>query len=197
MQLKCRIIQMMYKIKVFVYYSFLSSFLLINPSSLFSQENLNVENLLNRLQIAETNDAAKKIRAQIWNKWVYAIPKDAQQNLKYALNEFNSGRLLSAEKAFTDLIKKYPNYTEGWNKRATIRYMLNDLEGSLKDIDKVLKLQPRHFGAIAGSGLIYIKKKKYEKALNFYKSLDKIDPMNEESKMFIKLINKMLLENSA
>ena len=188
---------MVYKVKVFIYYSFLLTFLLINPNVLFSQKNLNVENLLNKLQIAETNDVAKKIREQIWNKWIYAVPKNAQQNLKYALGEFNSGRLLSAEKAFTDLIKKYPNYTEGWNKRATIRYMLNDLEGSLNDIDSVLKLQPRHFGAIAGSGLIYIKKKNYEKALSFYKSLDKIDPMNEESEMFIKLINKILLENSA
>ena len=188
---------MIYKIKIFVYYSLFLNFLLINPNILFSQKNLNVENLLNKLQIAETNEEARIIRKQIWNKWIYAIPKDSQQNLKYALNEFNSGRLLSAEKAFTYLIKKYPNYAEGWNKRATIRYMLNDLEGSLNDIDSVLKLQPRHFGAIAGSGLIYIKKKNYEKALNFYKSLNKIDPMNEESKMFIKLINKILLEKSA
>ena len=60
MQLKCRTIQFKYKIKVFIYYSFLSSFLLINSSNLFSQENLNVENLLNKLQIAQTNDAAKK-----------------------------------------------------------------------------------------------------------------------------------------
>ena len=100
---------MVYKVKVFIYYSFLLTFLLINPNFLFSQNNLNVENLLNKLQIAETNDVAKKIREQIWNKWIYAIPQNAQQNLKYALNEFNSGRLLSAEKAFTDLIKKYPN----------------------------------------------------------------------------------------
>ena len=188
---------MVYKVKVFIYYSFLLTFLLINPNVLFSQKNLNVESLLNKLQVAETNDVAKKIREQIWNKWIYAVPKNAQQNLKYALGEFNSGRLLSAEKAFTDLIKMYPDYTEGWNKRATIRYMLDDLEGSLNDIDKVLKLQPRHFGAIAGSGLIYIKKKKYDKALNFYKKLHIIDPMNEESKMFIKLISKILLESSA
>ena len=188
---------MIYKIKVIIYYSFLATFLLINPNILFSQKNLNVENLLNKLQIAKTNDVAKKIRAQIWDKWIYAVPKNAQKNLEFALKEFNSGRLLSAEKAFTDLIKKYPDYTEGWNKRATIRYMLNDLEGSLNDVDQVLKLQPRHFGAIAGSGLIYIKKKKYEKALNFYKKLYIIDPMNEESKIFIKLISKILLESSA
>ena len=188
---------MIYKFKIFVYYTIFLTFLIINPNILFSQKDLNVENLLNKLQIAETNEEATIIREQIWNKWIYDVPENAQQNLKYALSEFKSGRLLSAEKAFTDLIKKYPNYTEGWNKRATIRYMLDDLEGSLNDIDNVLKLQPRHFGAIAGSGLIYIKKKKYEKALNFYKNLYKIDPMNEESKIFIKLINKILLESSA
>ena len=100
------------KIKIFVYYTLFLTFLLINPNILFSQKNLNVENLLNKLQIAETNEEARIIRKQIWNKWIYAIPQNAQQNLKYALNEFNSGRLLSAEKAFTDLIKKYPNYID-------------------------------------------------------------------------------------
>ena len=99
---------MIYKIKIFVYYSLFLSFLLINPNILFSQKNLYVENLLNKLQIAKTNEEARIIRKQIWNKWIYAIRKNEQQNLKYALNEFNSGRLLSAEKAFTDLIKKYP-----------------------------------------------------------------------------------------
>ena len=79
---------MIYKIKIFVYYSLFLTFLLINPNILFSQKNLNVENLLNKLQIAETSDEAKKIREQIWNKWIYAVPKNAQQNLKYALNEF-------------------------------------------------------------------------------------------------------------
>ena len=96
---------MLNKIKIFVYYTLFLTFLLINPNILFSQKNLNVENLLNKLQIAETNEEARIIRKQIWNKWIYAIPKNAQQNLKYALNEFNSGRLLSAENAFNDLIK--------------------------------------------------------------------------------------------
>jgi tetratricopeptide (TPR) repeat protein len=125
------------------------------------------------------------------------VPKNLQKNLKYALDEFYSGRLAAAEKAFTDLIINDPNYTEGWNKRATIRYMLNDLDGSLKDIKKVLELQPRHFGAISGSGMIYFKKKEYQIALRFYKILNNIDPMNNESKKFIKLINKLIIENTA
>ena len=162
-----------------------------------AQHNFLVEDLLDKLQKAETNIEAEIIRKKIWNKWIYQVPKNLRQNLNYALDEFYSGRLSSAEKAFTDLIIKDPNYTEGWNKRATIRYMLNDLDGSLEDIKKVLELQPRHFGAISGSGIIYLKKKKYKTALRFYKILNAIDPMNNESRKFIKLINKFINENTA
>ena len=162
-----------------------------------SPKNLLVEDLLDKLQKAETIIEAEIIRKKIWNKWIYQVPKNLQKNLNYALDEFYSGRLASAEKAFTDLIIKDPNYTEGWNKRATIRYMLNNLDGSLKDIKTVLELQPRHFGAISGSGMIYLKKKKYQTALRFYKILNTIDPMNNESKKFIKLLNKLIIENTA
>ncbi len=162
-----------------------------------SPKNLLVEDLLDDLQKAETIIEAEIIRKKIWNKWIYQVPKNLQKNLKYALDEFYSGRLASAEKAFTDLIIKDPNYTEGWNKRATIRYMLNDLDGSLKDIKTVLELQPRHFGAISGSGMIYLKKKNYQTALKFYKILNTIDPMNTESSKFIKLLNKLIIENTA
>ena len=162
-----------------------------------SPKNLLVEDLLDKLQKAETIIEAEIIRKKIWNKWIYQVPKNLQKNLNYALDEFYSGRLASAEKAFTDLIIKDPNYTEGWNKRATIRYMLNNLDGSLKDIKTVLELQPRHFGAISGSGMIYLKKKKYQTALRFYKILNTIDPMNNESKNFIKLLKKLIIENTA
>ena len=183
--------------KIFFIKLFFLLFLL--PASYINsaQHNFLVEDLLDKLQKAETNIEAEIIRKKIWNKWIYQVPKNQQQNLKYALDEFYSGRLSSAEKAFTNLIIKDPNYTEGWNKRATIRFMRNDLDGSLKDIKKVLELQPRHFGAISGSGMIYLKKKKYKTALRFYKILNAIDPMNNESKKFIKLINKFITENTA
>jgi tetratricopeptide (TPR) repeat protein len=183
--------------KIFIITLFFSLFLFPTSYINSSPKNLLVEDLLDDLQNAETIIEAEIIRKKIWNKWIYQVPKNLQKNLKYALDEFYSGRLAAAEKAFTDLIINDPNYTEGWNKRATIRYMLNDLDGSLKDIKKVLELQPRHFGAISGSGMIYFKKKEYQIALRFYKILNNIDPMNNESKKFIKLINKLIIENTA
>ena len=184
-------------LKTFISTLFFLLFLFPTSFIYSSQKKFLVEDLLDKLQKAETNIEAEIIRKKIWTKWIYEVPKNRQQDLKYALDEFNSGRLSSAEKAFTNLIIKDPSYTEGWNKRATIRYMLNDLDGSLKDIKKVLELQPRHFGAISGSGLIYLKKKKYQTALRFYKILNTIDPMNIESKKFIKLLNKLIIENTA
>ena len=183
--------------KIFIITLFFLLFLVPISYINSSPQNLLVEDLLDKLQKAETIIEAEIIRKKIWNKWIYQVPNNLQQNLNYALDEFYSGRLASAEKAFTDLIIKDPNYAEGWNKRATIRYMLNDLDGSLKDIKTVLELQPRHFGAISGSGMIYFKKKKYQTALRFYKILNTIDPMNNESKKFIKLLNKLIIENTA
>ena len=139
-----------------------------------------------------------EVEKKIWRIWSTHPNKN---NLTLMLSEgsnlVKNNQLYEAVQIFTKVIALDPKWAEAWNKRATVFYLIGEYEKSQNDIDKVLKLQPRHFGAIAGSGLIYIKKKKYEKALNFYKTLDKIDPMNEESKMFIKLINKILLENSA
>lgn len=187
-----------YTFKSFFILSLIFIFFIFQVSITYSlQKDVVVENLLNKLQVAETKVSADEIRKKIWYQWIYSINEELQQNLQFALDEFYSGRLLSAEKAFTFIIDEDPNYVEGWNKRATIRYMLDDLEGSLRDIDKVLKLQPRHFGAISGLGLIYLKKKQYTKSLKSYQVLHKLDPMNDESKKFIRLLNKLIIENSA
>ena len=188
------------------YYNFKSFFILclffifyifqVSITYSFEKDEV-VENLLNNLQVAENKVSADEIRRKIWYKWIYSINEKLLQKLQFALDEFYSGRLQSAEKAFTLLIKEDPSYIEGWNKRATIRYMLDDLEGSLRDIDKVLKLQPRHVGAISGLGLIYFKKKQYSKSLKSYQVLGKLDPMNDESKKFIKLLKNLIIENSA
>ena len=184
------------KLNIFIFILVFSlNFLLIsNVKSSTNDEN--VEELLDKLEFSQSKIEAENIRKELWQYWIYNVPDNLLTNLDYALNEFYAGRLLSAEKAFTDLINKEPNYVEGWNKRATIRYMINNLDGSLSDIKKVLDLQPRHFGAISGSGLIYIKKKKYTKALKIYKFLNKIDPMNTENVKLMIFVNKMIKGNS-
>ena len=63
---------------------------------------------------------------------------------------------------FTNIIHKDPSWSEAWNKRATLLFLMNDFSQSLKDIDQVLKLEPRHFGALSGRAQIYIKQERFD-----------------------------------
>ena len=85
-----------------------------------------------------------------------------------------------------------PSFVEGWNKRATVRYMQGDLKGSLDDIREVLVRQPRHFGAMSGKGMILFQQKKYEDALFVYSDLLKVDPHNDFGAIMYKKITKIL-----
>ena len=179
--------------KIFIITLFFSLFLFPTSYINSSPKNLLVEDLLDELQKAETIIEAEIIRKKIWNKWIYQVPKNLQKNLKYALVEFYSGRLASAEKAFTDLITKDPNYTEGWNKRATVLFLKGDLEASISDIQKTLELEPRHFGALDGLAEIYLIQDDLLGAAVTYKRILEIIPTSKKSQDRLKLINELII----
>ena len=100
-----------------------------------------------------------------------------------------------AEIIFSAVIKKDPNWAEAWNKRATLFYLLGKYEDSQNDIDEVLKIEKRHFGALSGQALVQIKLKNYEKALKSYKEVEMIYPSMRSLKVMIPKI-KELINNS-
>jgi tetratricopeptide (TPR) repeat protein len=74
---------------------------------------------------------------------------------------------------FTRMIQIAPEFAEGWNKRATVLYLVQDYEGSRADVDKTLALEPRHFGALSGLGLIDVELDRDEEAITAWeKALD-------------------------
>ena len=82
-----------------------------------------------------------------------------------------------ALKLFTDIIKEDPKWAEGWNKRATLLFIMGNYEKSLDDIEKVLDLEPRHFGALSGRAQIYLSYKQYEKAIDDLRKAKSIYPL--------------------
>ena len=85
--------------------------------------------------------------------------------MQKGVNLLNNGKLDQALTIFKDISKKEPNWAESYNKIATIKFLKGDYLGSINDIKKTLKLEPRHFGAISGLVQINIILKKYEEAL--------------------------------
>ena len=84
---------------------------------------------------------------------------------------------------FNKIVKLVPEFAEGWNKRATVHYYLQNYEASLADIERTLALEPRHFGAISGLGLVYIAQEKYMEALQAYEDVLKVHPTLEGAKI--------------
>ena len=86
------------------------------------------------------------------------------------------GRHKEAIAVFTEIIKRKPEFAEGWNKRATVYYMAGDFRHSLADCDEVMKRNPNHFGALSGYGQIYFQLEQYDKAIEYWRRALEVNP---------------------
>ena len=140
---------------------------------------------------------SSKIEQQIWLLW---STHPTNESLTSKLNEgailLQKRELFQSISIFTDVIKLDPSWAEAWNKRATAYYMIGEFQKSQMDIDEVLKLEKRHFGALAGQGLVNIQLKNYEKALNSYKMVEEIYPSMKSPKIMIKEIQEFIKNQS-
>ena len=138
-----------------------------------------------------------EIEQQIWMLWS-THPSD--QKLTALLNEgsklVQEQQLYRAIDIFTEVIKMDSSWAEAWNKRATVFYMIGEFQKSQDDIDKVLELEERHFGALAGQGMVNIKLKNYDKAKRSYQKAQEIYPAMKSSKVMIEQIEELIKRQS-
>ena len=104
----------------------------------------------------------------------------------------NMGELSKAYILFTKIIATEPDWSEAWNKRATVLYLMSKYESSLDDIKITLTLEPRHFGALSGQALNYIELRQYAKAIQSYKAAQKIYPIIDSAKQMIPELEKLI-----
>ena len=91
----------------------------------------------------------------------------------------NASKLREALATFSSIIAKRPAFAEAWNKRATLYYLLGELDLSLKDCDEVIKRNPNHFGALSGYAQIYLQKGELELAKTYFERAYKVNPNME------------------
>lgn len=92
--------------------------------------------------------------AKIWQAWSSHANAEAEARMQRALQLFGSDQQSKALSMLDDLIDAWPDWAEAWNKRATLRFMIEDFDGSLDDIAETLVRESRHFGALSGCGQI-------------------------------------------
>lgn len=132
--------------------------------------------LFGALKAAPDREAAEHVEARIWAVWA-TTPSDTaallMSRVQTALEKKNNDLAL---KLLDALVKVRPDYIEGWNRRATLRYMQDDYAPALADIREVLAREPRHFGALTGLGLILQELGEDKRALEAYRAALAIHP---------------------
>ena len=155
-----------------------------------------LKNLFDQLYFSENSQDIKIISSQIWDIWHETNDIKIEADFYRGMESMRTNDLIMSIAFFTRVIENKPDFAEGWNKRATVYYMMGDFDKSMLDINQTLKLEPRHFGALDGMGLIFIHLQKYNEAIKIYDQMLKIFP-NNKSVIEKKNLMKKYLSKSA
>ena len=142
------------------------------------------------LKEVKSRYVAKSLENKIWDIW-HKHPSDnlLTDRLNFATQLMQQGNYQYALHIFTSFINKDPKWSEAWNKRATLLYLMGDYDRSLRDIKHGLELEPRHFGALSGRVQIYIKLENYQKPLIDLYQIKKIYPKSIGNEIIPELKN--------
>lgn len=178
--------------------SFIFLFLLFS-SSLFADDNhqREIDKLFIQLKSANDFENSKKIEDKIWDLWITHPSKNSLTKLLAdGSSAMMDNKLDTAYNKFTEVIKLDPNWAEAWNKRATVLYLMGKYKLSQADIDKVLAIEERHFGALTGQGLVQTALKNYQKAIDSYIEAHKVHPFMKSPMIMIEKLQIELQKQS-
>jgi tetratricopeptide (TPR) repeat protein len=143
--------------------------------------------LFARLSASTSAAEAKGIADAIWIIWTQPDDPVLAARVAEIITAGGLAGPMSQMTLLDQLVRDYPDYSEGWNMRATAYFLRGAYEESLADIEKTLALEPRHFGALAGRGLIYHAQGKREEALEAIRAALDIHPWLAERGLFPEL----------
>ena len=135
-----------------------------------------LDGLFERLAITTDDEEASNITREIWQRWTANDDPEVSQLMQIGIRALNYSTYRRALQSFDRVIEIAPEFAEGWNKRATLYYHIREYQRSIDDIKETLQLEPRHFGAWSGLGLVSIAQENYSGALAAFKTAQSINP---------------------
>lgn len=156
------------------------------------QQDARLVDLFVALSEAPDAESAITIETAIWQIWLDGGDSTLNRIMAEGVEAMNARRFHDAVERFTALIRKSPGYAEAWNKRATVYYLMDRLEESVRDIESTLALEPRHFGAISGMGLIFLRRGDEEGALSAFEKVLEINPHARGARFYVERLRERL-----
>jgi tetratricopeptide (TPR) repeat protein len=130
----------------------------------------------------------------LWGLWSHSGDPEIDALFELGVEQMNLRQGPAAIAIFTRIIEKKPEFAEGWNKRATVYFLMGEYEKSLHDCDEVMKRNPSHFGALAGYGQIYLRLGLPERALPYFQRALAVNPNMEGVAQMVEEIKALLAE---
>ena len=146
--------------------------------------------LFGALKAAPDDVSARHVEARIWALWMQTPSDTAALLMVRAKAAMDAQQMDVALKLLDAIIKLRPDYTEAWNRRATLYYLQNDYARSLADIQQVLAREPRHFGALAGLGMIMQDLGDEKRALEAFRKALAVNPHLEKVPELVKQLTE-------
>lgn len=140
------------------------------------QHHAALPTLLTQLRATPNRAAGAALEQQIWALWFEAPSAQATSLFEQGRKLAETGALQGSLASFERLVKEYPDFAEAWNQRAIVRFLMDDVDGALADVEKTLALEPRHFGALTGRAQCYLRREKPRAALAAFEAALAIDP---------------------
>lgn len=140
------------------------------------QKDKRLPPLFDQLSEDIDNAQAHSLELKIWSIWLESGNSDIDELMQQGMVALTVGGYRHAIRLFSEIVERAPDYAEGWNKRATVFYLIGHHRESIDDVEHTLALEPRHFGAIAGLGLNLEALGEKQEAIDAYREALAVNP---------------------
>ena len=163
-----------------------------NPVKTSGDDTVTLDTLFVELEKAPSLAEAQRVERIIWAKWHWHKIPRLSQKLRLGTTYLQENNFKKALYIFNNIIKEAPAFSEAYNKRATTYFLMKKYDKSLMDIKVTLTLEPRHFGALSGMGLIFMNRGDFQRALMAFTAVLKIYPLSISAAANMKIIEREL-----
>lgn len=135
--------------------------------------------------------AAVEVTREIWSAWLQHDNREVRALMDAGMRDMRAARWRDALGRFDAAVDLAPGFAEAWNKRATVHYLLGDFPASSADVVETLRLEPRHFGALAGQGMMYMQQRNAAQALLYFRRALAVNPHLDNVRRYVEVLSRV------